>query len=142
RDLRRIVTQLAQHRIRIRSKLRRHAVELAAAMRELKAAAGKSQAAVGRIQLLDGAARLICGWSIISSIVQMLAQGAPASSKIVSHSRGLFFASASSMIARSAGSFSLRANQSAKRGSLSVSSRPIADISARYCFSLLTASRM
>lgn len=72
----------------------------------------------------------------------MLAQGAPASSKIVSHSRAGLAESAASMMARSAGSFSLRENQSAKRGSLSVSSRPSAAISARYCFSLLTASRM
>jgi len=38
-----------------------------------------------------------------------------------SHSRGVFFDSASSMMARNAGSFSWRANQSAKRGSSSAS---------------------
>jgi hypothetical protein len=70
----------------------------------------------------------------------MLAQGAPAASRIASHARGSFFDSASSMMARKAFSFSCRANQSTKRGSSSTSARPSAVISAMYCFSLLTAS--
>ena len=77
---------------------------------------------------------------MISSIRQMLAQGAPASFRRFSQVLASSLASASSMIARNAASFSVRWNQSPKRGSSSTSARPSAVISASYCRSLFTAS--
>ena len=71
---------------------------------------------------------------------QMLAHGAPASFSRFSQVFASALANASSMIARNAASFSLRWNQSAKRGSSSTSARPSVRISASYCLSLFTAS--
>src|SRR6185437_1503120 len=53
----RVVPDRAQHFLIVRAGLGRHAVELAAAVRQLEAAAGEAQSPVGRVDLLHRAAR-------------------------------------------------------------------------------------
>ena len=81
-----------------------------------------------------------CGWWTISEIDQMPAHGTSTAVSRFSQFLALSLASASSMIARNAGSFALRVGQSAKRGSASASSRPSPFIRLANCRSVITAS--
>ena len=109
-------------------------------MLQPETAAGEAQAAIGRVDFLNGAARR--DLRMVDHFLDLPDAGAGRAGGIedLFPLARILAASASSMMARSAGSFSCRANQSVKRGSSSTSARPSAVISARYCFSLFTAS--